>query len=115
MLQTAAYFIVSSLKRRNLVRELQKRSYNVLHSLSVDYLGIYQVNFDTDECEIYRDSEQVSMDWNVSFVDGYQTAMKQYISGIPGSGTDPHCDEKSLCACSAKEQKEILCPVSGEG
>lgn len=27
MLQTAAYFIVSSLKRRNLVRELQKRSY----------------------------------------------------------------------------------------
>ena len=42
MLQTAAYFIVSSLKRRNLVRELQKRSYNVLHALSVDYLGIYQ-------------------------------------------------------------------------
>ena len=27
MLQTAAYFIVSSLKRRNLFRELQKRSY----------------------------------------------------------------------------------------
>lgn len=39
MLQTAAYFIVSSLKRRNLVRELQKRSYRVLHALSVDYLG----------------------------------------------------------------------------
>ncbi|MDE7066670.1 MAG: GAF domain-containing protein, partial [Schaedlerella arabinosiphila] len=39
MLQTAAYFIVSSLKRRNLVRELQKRSYDVLHALSVDYLG----------------------------------------------------------------------------
>ena len=32
MLQTAAYFIVSSLKRRNLVRELQKRSYRVLHA-----------------------------------------------------------------------------------
>ena len=30
MLQTAAYFIVSSLKRRNLFRELQNRSYNVL-------------------------------------------------------------------------------------
>ena len=43
MLQTAAYFIVSSLRRRNLVRELKKRSYNVLHALSVDYLGIYQV------------------------------------------------------------------------
>ena len=49
MLQTAAYFIVSSLKRRNLVRELQKRSYNVLHALSVDYLGIYEVNFDTGD------------------------------------------------------------------
>ena len=32
MLQTAAYFIVSSLKRRNLFRELQKRSDNVLHA-----------------------------------------------------------------------------------
>jgi transcriptional regulator with GAF, ATPase, and Fis domain len=52
MLQTAAYFIVSSIRRRNLVRELQKRSYNVLHALSVDYLGIYQVNFDTGECEM---------------------------------------------------------------
>ncbi len=80
MLQTAAYFIVSSLKRRNLVRELQKRSYNVLHSLSVDYLGIYQVNLDTGECEIYRDSERMSMDWAVHFKDGYQTAMERYIS-----------------------------------
>lgn len=80
MLQTAAYFIVSSLKRRNLVRELQKRSYNVLHALSVDYLGIYQVNFDTGECEIYRDSEQPGMDWGVHFSDGYQAAMEWYIS-----------------------------------
>ena len=80
MLQTAAYFIVSSLKRRDLVRELQKRSYNVLHALSVDYLGIYLVNFDTGECEIYRDSDRVSMDWAVSFQDGYQTAMERYIS-----------------------------------
>ncbi|MCI8464817.1 MAG: response regulator [Lachnospiraceae bacterium] len=80
MLQTAAYFIVSSLKRRNLVRELQKRSYNVLHALSVDYLGIYQVNFDTGECEIYRDSEQMSMDWAGNFKGGYQTAMERYIS-----------------------------------
>ncbi len=76
MLQTAAYFIVSSLKRRNLFRELQKRSYNVLHALSVDYLGIYQVNFDTGECETYRDSEQMS----VYFKDGYQAAMEQYIT-----------------------------------
>jgi signal transduction histidine kinase/ActR/RegA family two-component response regulator len=80
MLQTAAYFIVSSLKRRNLVRELQKRSYNVLHALSVDYLGIYQVNFDTGECETYRDSEQMEMDWAVNFKDGYGTAMERYIS-----------------------------------
>ncbi len=80
MLQTAAYFIVSSLKRRNLVRELQKRSYNVLHALSVDYLDIYQVNFDTGECEVYRNSERMGMDWPVYFKDGYQTAMERYIS-----------------------------------
>ncbi|MCI9376879.1 MAG: response regulator [Oscillibacter sp.] len=80
MLQTAAYFIVSSLKRRNLVRELQKRSYNVLHALSVDYLGIYEVNFDTGECEVYRSSEQMGMDWAAHFQDGYTAAMERYIS-----------------------------------
>ncbi len=80
MLQTAAYFIVSSLKRRNLFRQLQKQSYNVLHALSVDYLGIYQVNFDTGECEIYRDSEQMGMDWAANFRDGYETAMERYIT-----------------------------------
>ena len=71
MLQTAAYFIVSSLKRRNLFRELQKRSYNVLHALSVDYLSIYQVNFDTGACEAYRESTRMSMDWAASFQEGY--------------------------------------------
>ena len=80
MLQTAAYFIVSSLKRRNLVRELQKRSHNVLHALSVDYLCIYQVNFDTDRCQVYRDSEQTGTDGAVDFRDGYQRAMESYIS-----------------------------------
>ena len=80
MLQTAAYFIVSSLKRRNLFRELQKRSYNVLHALSVDYLSIYQVNFNTGECELYRESEQAGLDWTVRFEDGYQAAMERYIS-----------------------------------
>ena len=80
MLQTAAYFIVSSLRRRNLFRELQKRSYNVLHALSVDYLSIYQVNFDTGECEAYRDSERIRADSAVRFEDGYQAAMEQYIS-----------------------------------
>lgn len=80
MLQTAAYFIVSSLKQRNLFRELQKRSYNVLHALSVDYLGIFQINFDTGECEVYRNSERIGMDWAAQFEDGYQTAMERYIS-----------------------------------
>ena len=80
MLQTAAYFIVSSLKRRNLVRELQKRSYDVLHALSVDYLGIYQVNLDTGECEIYRNSDRIGVDWETYFQDGYTTAMERYIS-----------------------------------
>ena len=80
MLQTAAYFIVSSLRRRNLFRELQKRSYNVLHALSVDYLGIYQVNLDTGECETYRNGERMGMDWAAHFRDGYQAAMERYIS-----------------------------------
>ncbi len=97
MLQTAAYFIVSSLKRRNLFRELQKRSYNVLHSLSVDYLGIYQVNFDTGACEIYRDSEQVGMDWAISFEDGYQTAMDRYITRCVAS-----LDQERLRALTKK-------------
>ena len=80
MLQTAAYFIVSSLKRRDLFRELQKRSYNVLHALSVDYLSIYQVNFDTGECEVYRNSEQTGIDWATCFKDGYQAGVERYIS-----------------------------------
>ena len=80
MLQTAAYFIVSSLKRRNLFRELQKRSYDVLHALSVDYLGIYEVNFDTGECETYRSSERLGLDWAAHFKGGYQAAMERYIS-----------------------------------
>ncbi|MCI9121172.1 MAG: response regulator [Oscillibacter sp.] len=80
ILQTAAYFIVSSLKRRNLVRELQKRSYNVLRALSVDYLGIYEINFDTGECEVYRSSEQMGVDWSACFQDGYAAAMERYIS-----------------------------------
>ncbi len=80
MLQTAAYFIVSSLKRRNLVREIQNRSYNVLHALSVDYLGIYQVNLDTGGCEVFRNSSRMEMDWAVWFGNGYQPAMEQYIS-----------------------------------
>ena len=98
MLQTAAYFIVSSLKRRNLFRELQKRSYNVLHALSVDYLGIYQVNFDTGECEVYRDSEKTDMDWGANFEDGYQAAMERYISRcvVPR-------DQKKLSASTKKE------------
>ncbi len=80
MLQTAAYFIVSSLKQRNLVRELQKRSYNVLHALSVDYLGIYEVSFDTGECEVYRSGEHLGVDWPSYFQQGYEAAMERYIS-----------------------------------
>ncbi len=45
----------------------------------LEYLGIYQVNFDTDECEIFRDSAPMWMDWAVNFREGYQTAMERYI------------------------------------
>lgn len=98
MLQTAAYFIVSCLKQRNLVRELQKRSYNVLQALSVDYLGIFQVNFDTDECEVYRNSEKMDMDWGAGLVDGYQAAVGQYISRCVAPR-----DQKELTAVTKKE------------
>lgn len=76
MLQTAAYFIVSSLKRRNLFRELQKRSHKVLHALSVDYLCIYQVDLDTGACEAYRECERMS---TIRFAENYQASMEQYI------------------------------------
>lgn len=80
MLQTAAYFIVSSLKQRNLFRELQKQNHTVFHALNVNYLGIYQINFDTGEYKVYRNSEQMSMDWSIHLKDGYQTAMERYIT-----------------------------------
>jgi len=80
MLQITAYFIVSSLRRRNLVRELQKRSYNVLYALNVDYLSIYQVDFDTDICEVYRENVKQKTDRDIWFENGYHTAMERYIS-----------------------------------
>lgn len=80
MLQITAHFIVSSLRWRNLVRELQKRSYNVLYALNVDYLAIYQVDFDTGVCEVYRESERLRGEPDVRFEDGYQEAMERYIS-----------------------------------
>ena len=97
MLQTAAYFIVSSLKRRNLVRELQKRSYNVLHALSVDYLDICEVNFDTGECEVYRSSGQMGVDWATCFQESYAAAMERYISAyvVPR-------DQERLCRGTKK-------------
>ena len=98
MLQTAAYFIVSSLKRRNLFRQLQKRSYNVLHALSVDYLGICQVNLDTGECEIYRTSKRLQMDWAASFENGYPAAMELYISRFVVSG-----DQERLRAVTKRD------------
>lgn len=80
MLQTAAYFIVSILRWRDLFRALQTQSFDVLHALSVDYLGIYQVDFDTDTCEIYRNSDKMSWDSGVDFSASYQEGMEQYIS-----------------------------------
>ncbi len=98
MLQIMAYFIVSSLRLRNLVQELQKRSHNVLYALNVDYLGIYQVDFDTDTCEAYRESERLQVFGTVHFGDSYQEAMEQYISlyVVPR-------DQKRLRAVTKKE------------
>ena len=52
----------------------------MLHALSVDYLGIYEVNFDTGDCEVYRSSGQMGMDWTAYFQDGYEAAMERYIA-----------------------------------
>jgi len=79
MLQITAHFIVSSLRRRNLVRELQDRSYDILRSLNVDYLGIYRVDFDTDRCRAYRENERLRC-LHADFEDGYQAAIGRYIS-----------------------------------
>lgn len=98
LLHTAAYFIISSLKQRNLFRTLQKQSYDVLHALSVDYLGIYQINFDTDDYIIYRNSSHTSMDWADRLEDGYEAAMKQYISNHVVSQ-----DQERLQAATRKE------------
>ena len=79
MLQTAAYFIVSALRRRNLFRELRKRSYSVLRALSVDYLDILLLDLDTGEFEAYRSSERLSWNWTAELQKGYQAAMERYI------------------------------------
>jgi len=79
ILQITAHFIVSSVRRRNLIRELQDRSYDILRALNVDYLGIYQVDFNTDQCTTYRANDRLRI-LSVNFDDGYHTAMEWYIS-----------------------------------
>lgn len=107
MLQTAAYFIVSSLKQRNLFRELQKQNHTVFHALNVNYLGIYQINFDTGEYKVYRNSEQMSMDWSIHLKDGYQTAMERYITNYVVSN-----DQEHLRAMTQKDY--VLSKLSAE-
>jgi len=79
MLQITAHFIVSALRRRNLMRKLEDRSRDVFYALNVDYLGIYQVNFDTDECITYRASERLRKEELIHFEDGYEASMDRYI------------------------------------
>lgn len=98
MLQITAHFIVSSLRRRNLVRELQKRSYDVLYVLNVDYLCIYQVDFDTDTCETYRENKSVWGGQDVNFGEGYQEAMEKYISLFVAPG-----DQERIRSMTKKE------------
>ena len=80
LLQITAHFIVSTLRRRNLVRKLEDRSHDVFYALNVDYLGIYQVDFNTGKCITYRESERLRKEEIIHFEDGYQEAMEQYIN-----------------------------------
>jgi len=79
MLQTAAYFIVSALRRRNLIRELENRSYNILRALSVDYLDICLLHLSTGQVEAYRSTERHGWNWACELEKGYQGAMERYI------------------------------------
>jgi len=79
ILQLTSHFIISSIRRRNLVRELQDRSYDILRALNVDYLGIYEVDFNTDQCITYRANDRLRI-LSVNFDDGYHTTMEWYIS-----------------------------------
>lgn len=82
LLQITAHFIVSALKRRDLFRELQEKSYDILKSLNVDYVGIYHVDFDTNQCEIYRDMNDLYLNDvdDINFKEGYEETMDKYIS-----------------------------------
>lgn len=82
MLQITAHFIVSSLKQRNLVKRLEERSYDIFKFLNVDYVGIFEIDFHTDQCEVYKKIEQPrgSMNPNLEFRRSYQNAIEHYIS-----------------------------------
>ena len=117
MLQTAAYFIVSSLRRRNLVRELEKRSHNVLYALNVDYLGIYQADFSTDACVVYRENKFPGENPPVSFAEGYRVAMEKYISRyvLPRDQERLRTVTKKEYILAQLKTKKKFCPVPGEG
>lgn len=99
MLQIMAHFIVSSLRQRNLVRKLHERSYEVLHVLNVDYVGIYAVDFDTDKCQVYREKERLKDGCGIDFEESYQTAMGRYISAC----VEPR-DQKRLRAMTERSR-----------
>ena len=99
MLQIMAHFIVSSLRQRNLVRKLHERSYEVLHVLNVDYVGIYAVDFDTDKCQVYREKECQKDGCSIDFEESYQTAMGHYIS----AHVEPR-DQKRLRAMTERSR-----------
>lgn len=82
LLQITASFIVSALKRRDLFLELQEKSYDILKSLNVDYVGIFRVDFDTNQCEIYREMHDLYFNSieNIGFKNGYEETMEKYIS-----------------------------------
>lgn len=82
LLQITAHFIVSALKRRDLYRKLQEKSYDILNALNVDYVGIYHVDFDSNQCEIYREMNDLHLKGinDINFKDGYEEAMEKYIS-----------------------------------
>lgn len=85
---------------------------DILFSLIADYVGIYQVDFDTDRCEVYKavDRLQDQTVENVDFENGYQAAMEKYISFYVAQKDQEHVrdvTEKNYVLAQLRKRKKF--------
>ena len=67
--------------RENHIKQ-QTSNLEIMYSLTADYTGIFRVNFETDQCEVYKAVERLRAKpaGDIKFEDGYQSAIEKYIS-----------------------------------